>query len=146
MIRSLRHFGLVVRDLERALNFYCDILGLRVVRRMEEAGPFLDTILAEPEVRVTTVKLGAEEGPALLELLHFKWPEISVSEWPSLFRTGATHFAMTVTDLASVYGSLLDAGASVLAAPERSPDGLALVCFGRDPEGNLIEFVEELNP
>lgn len=146
MIRSLRHFGLVVRDLERALNFYCDVLGLRVVRQMEEAGPFLDTILAEPDVRVTTVKLGAQEGPALLELLHFESPDIFVSEWPSLFRTGPTHFAMTVTDLVSVYRNLLDAGASVLAAPERSPDGCAFVCFGRDPEGNLIEFVEELNP
>ena len=146
MIRSLRHFGLVVRDLERALTFYCDVLGLRVVRRMEEAGPFLDTILAKPDVRVITVKLGAEEGPTLLELLHFEHPDISVSEWPSLFCTGATHFAITVTDLASVYGKLLDAGASVLAAPKRSPDARAFVWFGRDPEGNLIEFVEELNP
>jgi glyoxylase I family protein len=146
LICSLRHFGLVVRDLERALNFYCDVLGLRVVRRMEEAGPFLDTILAMPDVRVTTVKLGAKEGPTLLELLHFERPDISVSQRPSLFSTGATHFAITVTDLASVYRNLLNAEASVLAAPERSPDGRAFVCFGRDPEGNLIEFVEELNP
>ena len=142
----MRHFGLVVRDLDRSLKFYCEVLGLRVIRQMEESGTFLDTILAKPGVKVTTVKLGFGEGPTLLELLHFQSPDISVSEWPSLFSTGATHFAMTVTGLTPLYKNLLEAGASVLAAPEQSPDGRASVCFGRDPEGNLIEFVEELNP
>lgn len=144
MIHSLRHFGIVVRDLEQSLHFYCEVLGLNVARRMEEAGPFLDSILAHSGVRVTTVKLRACEGPTLLELLCFKHPEIPHSLCPSLFRKGATHIAMTVANLDLLHRKLVDTGADVLSAPERSPDGLSLVCFGRDLEGNLIEFVEEL--
>ena len=144
MIRSLRHFGIVVRDLEQAINFYSGVLGLRVVRRMEEAGPFLDTILNKPGVRVSTVKLGAFKGPTLLELLYFTTPKAASSPCPSLFRSGLSHFALTVENLALLHRNLLEKETKILSAPSRSPDGLALVCFARDPEGNLIELVEEL--
>lgn len=146
MTRALRHFGLVVRNLDKSLEFYCGALGMRVVRRMEESGGFLDTILADNQVKVTTVKLGAAEGSALLELLHFQVPLAKESGWSSLFQTGATHFALTVKDLRKLHISLEAHGAEFLSAPQSSPDGRALVCFGRDPEGNLIEFVEELTP
>lgn len=144
MIHSLRHFGLVVRNLEQSLNFYCNFLGLRVVRRMEESGPFLDAILDKPGVQVSTVKLGAFEGPTLLELLYFTKPKSLESPYPSLFRSGPSHFAMTVENLDLLYRTLLEKEIKVLSVPERSPDGLALVCFARDPEGNLIELVEEI--
>lgn len=142
MIRSLRHFGIVVRDLERALEFYCGKLGFAVSRRMEESGAFLDTVLAAPGTKVTTVKLGAGEGAALIELLQFDVPKPENGGEPSLFRTGATHFALTVTDLDALHESLAACGTTFLSKPRRSPDGLALVAFCRDPEGNLIELVE----
>lgn len=144
MICSLRHFGLVVRDLDASLRFYCDVLGLRVIRRMDEHGAFLDAILARGKVRVTTVKLAAGEGPTLLELLHFQEPGADYGGQPSLFQTGASHFAVTVTGLEALHKDLCDSGATFLSAPRLSPDGRALVCFGRDPEDNLIEFVEEV--
>jgi len=142
MIRSLRHFGIVVRDLDRALEFYCGKLGLIVSRRMDEQGTFLDTVLAAPGVKVTTVKLAAPEGPTLLELLQFESPAPEEGAMPSLFRTGATHFALTVQDLMELHAFLAAGGTPFLSAPERSPDGLARVAFCRDPEGNLIELVE----
>jgi len=144
MIHSLRHFGLVVRDVDKSLDFYCRVLGLHVVRQMEESGDFIDAILARQQARVTTVKLRAENGPTLLELLHFRSPAAQDAGQPSLFCTGATHFAMTVENLRELYESLQRQGEIFLSAPQSSPDSGALVCFGRDPEGNLIEFVEEL--
>ncbi|MBE2179877.1 MAG: VOC family protein [Chthoniobacterales bacterium] len=142
MTRCLRHFGIVVKDLDRALEFYCGKLGLSVSRRMEESGAFLDAVLAAPGTRVTTVKLAAEEGPTLLELLHFEAPKPGEAEMPSLFRTGVTHFALTVDDLNTLHESLSAGGTPFLSEPRKSPDGLAFVAFCRDPEGNLIELVE----
>ncbi len=142
MTLSLRHFGIVVRDIDRALNFYCGKLGLTVARRMDETGPFLQAVLNAPEVKVITVKLAANEGPTLLELLRFESPETDVGDVPSLFRTGATHFALTVQDLVMLHEELKAFGTEFLSEPHRSPDGLALVAFCRDPEGNLIELVE----
>ena len=36
---AVRHTGIVVADLDHALSFWCGILGFRVERQMEEAGP-----------------------------------------------------------------------------------------------------------
>jgi catechol 2,3-dioxygenase-like lactoylglutathione lyase family enzyme len=142
MTLSLRHFGIVVINLHRALDFYCGRLGLTVSRRMEEQGAFLDTVLATPGVKVTTVKLAAPEGPTLLELLQFESPAPEDGGIPSLFRTGSTHFALTVKNLKKLQEELAANGTPFLSAPETSPDGLAMVAFCRDPEGNLIELVE----
>ncbi len=142
MTLALRHFGIVVRDLDRALEFYCGKLGLTVARRMDETGLFLQAVLDAPEVKVTTVKLAANEGPTLLELLRFESPETDVGDVPSLFRTGATHFALTVQNLVMLHEELKAFGTEFLSDPHCSPDGLALVAFCRDPEGNLIELVE----
>jgi catechol 2,3-dioxygenase-like lactoylglutathione lyase family enzyme len=144
MTLSLRHFGIVVRDLDRALEFYCGKLGLTVSRRMKEKGAFLNTVLAASGAKVTTVKLSAPEGSTLLELLQFESPAPDDGGMPSLFRTGATHFALTVQHLIELHKALATGGTPFLSAPKTSPDGLARVAFCRDPEGNLIELVEPL--
>jgi len=142
MTRCLRHFGIVVKNIEKALDFYCGKLGLSVSKRMEESGVFLEAILAMSGVKVTTVKLAAGDGPTLLELLQFETPEPEDAGMPSLFRTGATHFALTVSDLHALHENLRACDTPFLSEPRRSQDGLALVAFCRDPEGNLIELVE----
>ena len=45
MTVSIRHTGLVVSDLENALNFWCGVLDFEVVTRMDEEGPFLDAMM-----------------------------------------------------------------------------------------------------
>lgn len=146
MTHSLRHFGIVVHDLDKALDFYCAQLGFKVARRMEESGGFLDTILNAESVQVTTVKLAADEGQTLLELLRFAVPYTEKNNACSLFSTGPTHFALTVGDLLQVYKQLQSFGTKFLSTPQTSPDGMAMVAFCRDPEGNLIELVQNLEP
>ena len=58
MIRETRHTGLVVRNLERSLAFY-EALGLRVWKRDKESGPFIETVVGIPGVRLEWVKLRA---------------------------------------------------------------------------------------
>ncbi len=70
MITHIRHTGLVVADLDKALHFWCDLLGFKVAKQMEESGPHLDAMMGLKDVRVTTAKLAAPDGN-LIELLHF---------------------------------------------------------------------------
>ena len=51
-MKAVRHFGIVVQDMERALHFYRDLLGLRIKRDMQEEGEFIDTILGLQKVKV----------------------------------------------------------------------------------------------
>jgi catechol 2,3-dioxygenase-like lactoylglutathione lyase family enzyme len=71
MITQIRHTGLVVANLQTALHFWCDVLGFRVVRQMDEFGPHMDAMMGLKNVRVTTVKLVAPDE-RMIELLHFQ--------------------------------------------------------------------------
>ena len=145
MTVALRHFGIVVQDLDRALDFYGGLLTLKVIRRMDEHGPFVDTILGRQAVRVTTVKLGGTNGETLLELLKFHTPEVvEQSNARGLFHIGPTHLALTVGDIDALCERLRAAGVRFISAPQVSADGLAKVCFCSDPEGTPVELVQLL--
>lgn len=145
MIKQIRHVGLVVASLEGALNFWCNLLGFRIIKKADESGPYIDAMLGLKDVRVTTIKLAAPDGN-LIELLHFhSHPDLPV--WPGTpHSTGLTHIALTVDDLNGVCRKLAEAGVIFNAPPQRSPDGYAKVTYGRGPEGVLLELVEVLQP
>ena len=141
---EFRHAGIVVQDLERSLHFYCDLLGLKVLRAMEEEGAYLDNMLGMKGVRVTTVKLTGDQGGAGLELLYFHAPRTPVAPVRGLVELGPSHVAFTVADLDATFARLTAAGVQFNAPPQLAPDGLAKVTFCRDPDGTPIELVEML--
>ena len=137
----VRHVGIVVQDLEQAIHFYQELLGLEVVQRSEESGPFLDDLLGLESTRATTVKMSAADGPTLVELLKFhSHPDNRRAARP--YSLGPTHVAFTVKNLQQRFERLRAQGIPFTTPPKPSPDGQALVTFCRDPEGNLIELVE----
>lgn len=141
-IAQPRHFGLVVSELERALDFYCGILGFSVVRRMDETGTFIDTILGLHETHVTTVKLEASPGGVQIELLCFRSNPDPTPRLRRVNEIGPTHLALTVENLSELYQRIVNTGLSFLSSPQLSPDGSAKVAFCRDPDGALLELVE----
>lgn len=141
MITAIRHTGLVVANLESALHFWCNVLGFRVTRQMEEAGSHIDAMMGLKDVRVTTVKLAAPDGN-LLELLHFH-SHPDREDWVGKpYSTGFTHIALTVDDLDGVCQELSKNGVTFDAPPQFSPDGYAKLTYARGPEGVLLELVE----
>lgn len=143
MIVAIRHTGLVVADLERALHFWCDVLGFKLVKRMEESGPHIDAMMGLSDVKLTTAKLAAPDNN-LVELLHFHSHRDRPNWAGSPYSTGFTHIAMTVEDLDKTCEKLLGAGVTFSAPPQPSPDGYARVTYARGPEGVLLELVEVL--
>lgn len=143
---NLRHVGIVVEDLQRSLVFYRDLLGLVVQQSADEKGAFIDALLAMENVRVTTVKLSAPEGPTLLELLKFDDPVAKAGPIRPVFGMGLTHVAFTVRDLDKTWRSLCVAGIRFNAPPQISLDGNAKVAYCQDFEGNFVELVEQMPP
>jgi catechol 2,3-dioxygenase-like lactoylglutathione lyase family enzyme len=143
MISAIRHTGLVVADLEGALHFWCDVLGFKVVKQMDESGPHIDAMMGLQDVRVTTAKLAAPDGN-LIELLRFH-SHPGQPRWDGTpYSTGFTHIALTVDDLDQFVSKLTRKGVSFPAPPQLSPDGYAKVIYAKGPEGILLELVEVL--
>ncbi|VVB63242.1 Metallothiol transferase FosB [uncultured archaeon] len=141
MIKNIRHVGVVVDDVERALSFYRDLLGFEVFWDKVEQGEFVETVLNITSVRVRTIKMRSDNG-CVLELLHFGQNPPATK---SIRQNGLTHIALSVIDIDQTYSLLKENKIEFLSAPQASPDKKAKVSFCRDFEGNFLELVQELD-
>jgi len=141
-MKAVRHTGIVVSDIGRALHFYRDLIGLKIIKDVVESGQYIDNMLAFPKVKVRTIKMLADNG-SMLELLVFSSPLPKVKEKRSFYGIGISHVAFTVENLETEYVRLKEGGVVFNTPPQLSPDGCAKVTFCRDSDGNLIELVEE---
>ena len=143
MISKLRHTGIVVRNLDQSVVFY-EALGFKTWKRELEQGQFLETLVGLKHVRVETAKLNAPCG-ALLELLeyHSHPVHMEISTQPSN-QLGCSHIALTVGSIDETLECVQYQGGSLVNPPSTAPNGKVRVAYCHDPEGNLIEFVEEL--
>ena len=142
---GLRHIGIVVIDIERSLQFYRDLLGLKIIKDQEEYGDYIDKFTGIKGVRVRTVKMKTEGG-GLIELLqYYSHPSSNIMcQDRKMTEIGCSHFALTVKNIDDIYHKLLLSGIRFYSEPIPSPDGYAKVAFCKDPDGVLIELVEEL--
>jgi catechol 2,3-dioxygenase-like lactoylglutathione lyase family enzyme len=143
MILNVRHTGIVVRDLDRMAMFYQQ-LGFVSASDDVEQGKFIEQVVGIDAVRLKWVKLKSPDG-YLLELLqylsHPKKSEIVKAESNQL---GCSHIAVTVDDIAFTCKEIIGFGGTILNPPALSTNGKVKVAYCHDPEGVLIELVEEL--
>ena len=141
---QVRHVGLVVKDLQRALGFYQELLGLEEQRRMIERGPVIENMLGLKDVEVETVKLGTKDGITQIELLSFRSHPVAGPEKDRTLMVGLTHLAFTVDNLPQLYSDLSARGVLFQCPPQTSADGRFRLTYCQDPEGTWIELVEVL--
>ena len=143
MSLNIRHTGIVVTDLERSKNFYCNLLGFKVKKEMDEHGQFIDNFSDLINVLVTTCKMTLENGD-MVELMHYKSHPETADMKRKITQIGCSHIALTVNNLDDGYDILTSAGVDFNSPPQYSPDGFAKATFCKDPDGTLVELVEEL--
>ena len=127
------HAGVSVADLARSELFWGDVLGFD---RVEDRFEF-------PEHELKGVVLVNAQG-ARVELFERRGSEPTGPhhQLDSTRRQGWFQFAFTVPDIQHTFASVVAAGAVPSLAPTTAPDGVSLVCFVRDPDGNLVEFLQ----
>ena len=143
MILATRHTGIVVRDIEKSLRFWSDVLGLKVAADFREEGKFIDTAQRLSGVKLRMIKLTAPDG-SMIELLQDDAHPTPAAAGNELCDRGIRHMAFTVADVETSWQTLRAEGCETLSEPITAPDGKARLFFARDPEGNLLEIVQML--
>ena len=143
MINSIRHTGIVVRDLNKSLIFYC-ALGFVEHNRATEKGDFIDTVVGLQNTKLEWVKLKAPDG-YLLELLQYH----SHQEQKKIVKQrsnqlGCSHLALGVDNIGAVCEKIEEIGGSIVNPPTLTIDKQVKVAYCHDNEGNLMEIVEVL--
>jgi catechol 2,3-dioxygenase-like lactoylglutathione lyase family enzyme len=143
-ILGIHHTALVVPDLEKALEFYCGVLGFEAVQVGPiEPSPTAEAItqLKQPEATSRIVKTGW----GYLEIWEFKNPVHPEPQDPDrpCNKYGIAHFSLMVDDCWAEYERLKDLvrfHAEPVSHSVEGPDNVAVTTYGRDPFGNIIEF------
>ena len=131
------HTMVRVKDLDASLRFYCDGLGLKLIRRNDyEKGRFSLIFLAASE----DTDLGASEGlrPQAEVELTYNWPDADgqVETYDGGRNFG--HLAYEVDDIYAACQHLADQGV-VINRPPR--DGM--MAFIRSPDGISVELLQK---
>jgi lactoylglutathione lyase len=121
------HTMIRVGDLERSLRFYCEVLGMQLLRRKDY-----------PEGRFTLafVGYGPEDTNTVVELTH-NWDTDRYE-----LGTGFGHLALGVEDLYATCDALRARGAKIVREPGPMKHGGSEIAFIEDPDGYRIELIQ----
>jgi methylmalonyl-CoA/ethylmalonyl-CoA epimerase len=116
MKATLDHIGIAVRDLETALAFYRDALGLEVEAPEE---------VASQHVRAHFIRVGESS----LELLEATAPDSAIARYVDKRGPGIHHITLRVDDIAAVLARLRARGVRLIDETPRPGAEGALVAF-----------------
>lgn len=125
METALLHTMIRVKDLERSVRFYTEVLGLREERRK---------VLERADA--TLVFLVDGNGPHAIELTY----NHDGRDYELGNQFG--HFALGVADLDLAADELARHGVTFSRGPYRVSERGSRIAFIRDPDGIEIEFIE----
>ena len=126
----LAHTMIRVRDLERSLDFYTRILGMKVLRQKEyPEGKFTNTF----------VGYGPEETHPAIELTY-NWDQAE----PYDMGNGWGHVALEVPDVYAACEALQSVGANITRPPGPMKNGTRVIAFVEDPDGYKVELLAPL--
>jgi catechol 2,3-dioxygenase-like lactoylglutathione lyase family enzyme len=145
-VTRIDHVGITVSDLDRALGFYRDLLGLRVIADTSVAEPEVAELLGLDSVQLRIADLDSGDG-RVVELIQYLQPKGRRIAYEST-DSATAHLAFTVDDLDALRERLTSAGATVvsrrpitISEPGGSFDG-AICLYVRDPDGLILELVQ----
>lgn len=140
MIKGLNHVGLSVANLDRAIEFYRDLLGMQVVAQRSFEGEKYEAILGLKGARGRVALL---RGAGMeVELFEFDSPRPRRGDRNRpVCDHGITHFCVQVADIDEEYARLKAAGVAFHCPPLRF-SASAAATYGRDPDGNVFELLE----
>ena len=121
------HTMLRVGELDRSLNFYTEVLGMKVLRRKD---------YPDGKFTLAFVGYGDESETAVIELTH-NW---GVDKYDLGNAYG--HIAVEVDDAYKACEEVKKRGGKVTREAGPMKHGMTVIAFVEDPDGYKIEFIQ----
>lgn len=144
MWKSFEHVGFTVLNLDRALSFYRDLLGLEMEWERVYEEEYVRQVVGYPELRLRCAFLklpGTETRLELLEYQNVPRQEVDLHR----ANPGNAHLCLAVEDLNSLYERLKASGVEFVSAPVVSTAGRyrgTKIVYLHDPDGISLQLME----
>ena len=125
---KLLHTMIRVYDLEKSIDFYTRLMGMKLLRRKE---------FSEGRFTLAFVGYGEEKEGAVIELTH-NWDQEECYEMGTAFG----HLAIGVNDIYGVCKILEEEGVPIPRPAGPMKGGERIIAFVEDPDGYKIELIE----
>jgi lactoylglutathione lyase len=124
---KILHTMIRVNDLDESVRFYCDLLGMKLLRKKEY-----------PSGRFTLafVGYGDESANAVVELTY-NWDTHQYD-----VGNGFGHIAVGVDDIYATCAALRGKGGKIVREPGPMKHGTTEIAFVEDPNGYKIELIQ----
>ncbi|MHC0064449.1 lactoylglutathione lyase [Nostoc sp. UIC 10890] len=123
----LLHTMLRVGNLEESLKFYCEVLGMKLLRRKDYSGG---------EFTLAFVGYGDESDNSVIELTY-NW---GVEKYELGNAYG--HIALGVDDIYTTCEEIRNQGGKVVREPGPMKHGSTVIAFVEDPDGYKLELIQ----
>ncbi|MCL2925437.1 MAG: lactoylglutathione lyase [Trichodesmium sp. MAG_R04] len=123
----LLHTMLRVNNLEESLNFYCDILGMKLLRQKDYPGG---------KFTLAFVGYGNESDNTALELTY-NWGTDKYD-----LGNAYGHIALGIDDIYSTCEKIRAKGGKVTREPGPMKHGSTVIAFIEDPNGYKVELIQ----
>ena len=151
-IVGVSHVAISVRDMDKSLPFYRDLLGLQVtLDAMEPVGGALVRNQQQGERRAVYMRWG--DGPHAPFVVLSEYPDPTPGEPLRLDQIGIHHFAFWVDNLEEIADRLKEGGVHFLTTPRTGdtvrygepPGGKVLTTLFLDPDGTVIQLDQRMS-
>ena len=122
----LLHTMLRVKDLQRSIAFYTDVLGMTLLRQQD---------YPDGQFTLAFMGYGPEADNTVIELTY-NW---GVNHYE--LGTGYGHIAIAVDDVQAAVDAMRAKGANILREPGPMKAGTTVLAFLEDPDGYRIELL-----
>ncbi len=123
----LLHTMIRVGDMQRSIDFYTQVLGMRLLRRKD---------YPDGKFTLAFVGYGDEADQTVLELTH-NWDTASYE-----LGNGFGHLAVAVPDAYKACAEVKAKGGQVTREAGPMKHGSTVIAFVQDPDGYKIEFIQ----
>ncbi|MEX0267516.1 lactoylglutathione lyase [Leptolyngbyaceae cyanobacterium UHCC 1019] len=123
----LLHTMLRVGNLEQSLNFYCNFLGMKLLRQKDYPGG---------EFTLAFVGYGDEADHTVLELTY-NWGTENYT-----LGDAYGHIAIGVDDIYATCDQIRNQGGKITREPGPMKHGSTVIAFVEDPDGYKVELIQ----
>lgn len=149
MLISYWHFSFTVANLERSIDFYTNVIGMKLVHTQEQQNEYTARLVAYENAHLKVAQLSIEamnqaRSGHLLELVEYVHPHCEPTDTATC-RPGSAHLAFQVEDIHADYERMKALGVRFKSPPNAITAGInkgGFTCYFLDPDDITLEILQ----